>query len=146
MRREGDECWVDVHDDDRYEVSNTGRVRNKKTGRILTPQLNKRSGGYERVTFGSKRDYVHRIVAKSFLDCDIKGRDVNHIDGDKRNNNIANLEVCNRKENIKHAFINGLAFPHTVKVVRCKFCTHRYDFDHCHGKPDSYYCADGRRD
>lgn len=87
------ERWIDVQDDDRYEVSNIGRVRNKKTGRVLTPQLNRKTGGYERVTFGNKRDYVHRIVVKSFFKTDIKNKTIAHLDGDKTNNYVGNLSI-----------------------------------------------------
>ena len=43
--------WVTCKNDEKYEASNTGKIRNKKTGRILKPQLN-RKGGYERVSIG----------------------------------------------------------------------------------------------
>lgn len=144
MRREGNECWVDVKDTDNYEVSNMGRVRNKKTGRILKPQLN-RDGGYHRVNINAQHRYVHRLVADSFYDCDITNKDVNHIDGNKHNNALPNLEICSRKENIQHAFINGLKYPSVLRVVRCKFCKNRYDFDICVDKPDDFFCSYGER-
>ena len=145
------ERWVDVYDDDRYEVSNFGRVRNKKKSNILVPQLNKREGGRYRVTYGSKRDYVHRIVARSFFggdDYDATNYDnlqVNHIDGNPANNHLSNLEWCTPKENIRHAYINGLKYPMTITVVRCKFCKHRGEFDICTNKDDSFYCSYGER-
>ena len=59
---------------------------------------------------GNKSCRVHRIVAETF----IKNNDelkncVNHIDGNKLNNNVSNLEWCSVSENTKHAFDNGLA-------------------------------------
>lgn len=142
MRQYDKQFWIDVEQNNNYEVSNLGNVRNKRTGKILKPLPN-REGGYYRVSINNKRHYIHRLVANAFYDGDITGKDVNHIDGDKRNNAIANLEICTRKENIQHAFINGLKFPSSVRVVRCKFCKHRYDYDICQGKEDSFFCANG---
>ena len=139
------EFWLDVKEDPRYEVSNLGNVRNKKTGRYLTPNAN-REDGYYRVTINGKHKYVHRLVADAFFDGDKHQKlDVNHIDGNKRNNTLPNLEYCTRKENIRHAFDTGLKYPSAVKVVRCAFCRNRHKHDICDGKPDGFYCAYGER-
>ena len=89
--------------------------------------------------------YVHRVVADTFFDGDHSKMDVNHIDGNKLNNHISNLEWCSRKDNIDHAFINGLKYPTVVKVVRCKFCKHRGEEEICEGKPDDFFCSFGER-
>lgn len=89
------ERWIGVKDHDRYEVSNLGNVRNKKSGRILKPQLN-RDGGYLRVNVGGDRDYIHRIVAKSFFDVNDDDFVVRHHDGDKTNNALCNLVIESR--------------------------------------------------
>lgn len=138
------EFWLELKDNPNYEVSNLGHVRNKRTGKILKPQLNK-EGGYQRVSINSRHRYVHRLVADTFFDGEHDKLDVNHIDGNKRNNTLANLEWCTRKENINHAFINGLRYPTVVKVVRCKFCKHRYDYEFCTDKPDDFFCSYGER-
>ena len=134
------EHWIIINDHPDYEVSNLGKVRNKRTGRLLEPQLN-REYGYLRVCLNSQRYYIHRLVAAAFFDCNLKGLDVNHIDGNKLNNAIWNLEICTRKENIRHAFDTGLKFPSVMKVVRCKYCKCRYEYDICEGKSDDFYCA-----
>lgn len=145
------ERWVDARDDDRYEVSNLGQVRNKKTGKILKQQPNRKEDGYLRVYVGGKKEYVHRLVAKSFYGGDDEDAinydryQVNHKDGDHYNNRLDNLEWCTPSENIQHAFINGLKYPMTLTVVRCKFCKHRGEFDICNGQDDSFYCAYGER-
>ena len=139
------ERWIDVKDNPAYEVSNLGNVRKKSNGQLLRTSLN-RKGGYERVAMNGTHKYVHRLVADSFYDGDHSNMDVNHIDGNKLNNNVSNLEWCTRQENIKHAFINGLKYPGAVKVVRCKFCKHRYEFDICSGKDDGFFCSYGERE
>lgn len=73
--------------------------------KIITPH-NSKSSPYLRVNLTSyKREYVHRIVAEAFLDLpeNYKELQVNHIDGDKENNNYQNLEWVTCKENMEHA-------------------------------------------
>ena len=111
--------WVNVKNLPLYEVSENGDIRNTKTGRILKTNINQR--GYETVCLHNKGKQinarVHRIVADSFYDGDHSGYDVNHIDGNKTNNAVNNLEWCTRKENIEHAYKTGLkAEPYKVKV------------------------------
>ena len=56
-----------------------------------------------------KKFYVHRLVAQKFLGKPQEGQtQVNHIDGDKSNNHVSNLEWVSAKENIKHMHENGL--------------------------------------
>lgn len=138
------ERWINVKDQDNYEVSNLGKVRNKTTGKILRYQMNKTHNGYARVTMSGKRDYVHRIVAGSFYDCDLEDMQVNHLDGNKLNNSLGNLEVCTRKENMAHMVEHDLRHHSMVSVVRCRDCKHRYDYEHCAGQDDSFYCAFGK--
>ncbi len=139
------EKWVTARHYPNYEVSSMGQVRNKKTGKLLKPSLNK-PGGYLRVGLDKKHVYVHRLVADSFYDGNHAKMDVNHIDGNKLNNTLPNLEWLTRKQNINHAYIHGLKYPSTIKIVRCKFCKHRNEYRFCEGKPDEFYCADGERD
>jgi len=64
---------------------------------------------------------VHRIVAKHFLDSQNGKNEVNHIDGNKLNNNADNLEWCTKSENIKHAHNTGLINNVGVNNGSCKF-------------------------
>lgn len=115
------EIWKDVVGLEEYaEVSSLGKVRTKD--RIMfnngTETLYKgrdRVGtdnglGYLQVRFNVNgkvyRKYIHRMVAEAFVDG--VGKDVNHIDGNKKNNNKSNLEWCSRSQNIKHALDIGL--------------------------------------
>ena len=114
-------AWKTVPDYPAYEASNEGEIRNKKTGRILKKQNN--SQGYYTLTLRKNNEphqvRVHRVVASSFYsDVDFyENLDVNHIDGNKHNNNVNNLEFCTRRENVNHAFRTGLRKPRSMIQV-----------------------------
>lgn len=137
------EYYLTIPGFENYEVSNLGNVRNKRTGRILIQMLNK-EGGYYRVNLAGRHHYVHRLVAMAFFDEDITGKDVNHIDGDHWNNHLSNLEIVTRKENIQHAWDTGLCRRNKATIVTCKYCVYRDSNPFCEGRPDDWYCADGR--
>lgn len=118
------ELWLPIPDYPNYEISSEGRVWNKKRGVFLTPCA--KDNGYLTVTLcnknGHKSHYVHRLVARTFYDTDVDNRpQVNHIDGNKANNFIGNLELCTNAENLHHAFRTGLkrgSGPYPYKKVR----------------------------
>lgn len=94
-----------------YQVSNFGEVRNLVTGKILKPAIvsnRKGNDGYYVVNIKKKLYYVHRLVAEAFLPNPENKPQVNHIDGNKKNNNLNNLEWCTGSENIKHSYYIGL--------------------------------------
>lgn len=94
------------------EVSNEGRVRSllRGTPRILKTQVDNKGYHRIRVTIEQiKMSYrVHREVAKAFIDNPSNLPQVNHIDGNKDNNRVSNLEWVTNKENADHAIKNGL--------------------------------------
>lgn len=109
------EIWKDVKDfEGLYQISNTGKVRslkrNNTNGKILKSAFNYK--GYEVVYFSkNNKKYVrkiHRLVAESFIPNLNHKEQVNHIDGNKANNNVDNLEWCTCRENIIHAYRNNL--------------------------------------
>lgn len=117
------EIWKDVPEFvGYYQVSNFGRVRrianysNQNSSWELTkPKIlkcRKHTNGYLRVMFsvnGKHYDrYVHRLVAEVFVENKYGYCEVNHLDGDKTNNNADNLEWCTRSQNNKHAYFTGL--------------------------------------
>lgn len=90
-----------------YEVSNLGKVRNQKTGRILKAQISK--DGYVRLYINNKSVLMHRLVAECFCEkSDDTFNIVHHLDNDKQNNNSDNLEWCNQSINVRKAFEDGL--------------------------------------
>lgn len=88
-----------------YQVSNYGNIKNIHTNKILIGDTN--SLGYKRVTLYTpikKRFFVHRLVALHFCDGYRESLVVNHIDGNKTNNNSKNLEWVTRSKNDLHAY------------------------------------------
>lgn len=114
------EYWRTIPSFPVYSASNLGRIRNEGTGRIMHTFMTPR--GYLSLTL--RRDNqqitqsVHRLVAEAFLGGPHPELDVNHIDGDKTNNCVENLEWCTRLENVRHAVRTGLRHGPRRKTVR----------------------------
>lgn len=128
-----EEIWKNIEEyEGLYQVSNLGRVKsldrcvnsaiknnNKviKKGRILKPKPN--WNNYLQVHLSkhgkAKMISVHRLVAKEFIGNPNNLPQVNHIDGNKLNNRVDNLEWCTAKENINHSWKLGLSksYKHT---------------------------------
>lgn len=89
-----------------YQVSNLGRIKSLKFGKekLLSPAFDK--DGYLYVCLckngEKKRYFIHRLVAQAFLPNPNNYPEVNHIDENKLNNNVDNLEWCDRKYNINY--------------------------------------------
>ena len=99
-----------------YEVSNMGNMKSlnyKRTGKEKILKLRKNRDGYLVVSLckegAMKSYYVHRIVATAFLENPMGYTEVNHIDEDKTNNCVDNLEFCSRSYNINHGARNKKA-------------------------------------
>lgn len=115
------EEWKDIKGfEGIYQVSNYGIIksldrydsRNRfRKGRIMPLLLN--TDGYFQLKLCKDGRYntvaVHRIVAKHFLEYPIDGKiyEVNHIDRDRTNNRVDNLEYLTHKENVRHSSITG---------------------------------------
>jgi hypothetical protein len=109
------EKWKDVIGfEGLYKVSNLGNVISLITKKPL--KANGDNYGYLQVILykGNKRitGKVHRLVAKAFIDNTENKPQVNHKDGNKKNNNISNLEWMTNKENKRHAIDNGITKMH----------------------------------
>lgn len=118
------ENWRDlVGFEGNYEVSDLGRVRSIKTSqgtkRERLKKFSERSGYLYVNLWKENKPYneaVHRAVAKAFLPN--PKATVNHIDGDKHNNRLSNLEWATHSENHKHAFRIGLKSKETCRALK----------------------------
>ena len=131
--------------ENKYLISSYGRVwsiRSKKWLKYSVP-----SNGYAQVglSLNNKRTsyMIHRLVAKTFLQKPTNKDYVNHIDGNKLNNRVNNLEWVTRSDNEKHAFANKLKIPtrgelsgqskltwEQVKIIRQMYNKQHYSTRH----------------
>lgn len=109
------EKWMTIKEFPIYEINQYGQIRNKRTGYIKKPRLD--SWGYHQVKL-SKGEHsktynktVHRLVATTFYGENDPSLQVNHIDGNKLNNHIKNLEFVTGSENVQHAYATGIRRP-----------------------------------
>lgn len=107
------EEWKYIEDFPDYQVSNLGRVKSLKFNKEKIMKQRILNNGYLYICLVKNKNYktvlVHRLVLKSFKHIEnSKLFECNHIDGNKLNNNIKNLEWCTRSENEKHAHRTGL--------------------------------------
>ena len=107
------EIWKDIEGFPGYQVSTEGRIRSRNRGQEwieLTPV--KKPNGYMQLCFVKERKHynklLHRLVAEAFIPNPDNKPQVNHIDGNKSNNRVENLEWCTCKENQLHAVKNDL--------------------------------------
>lgn len=126
------EFWKDIPGyEGFYQASNLGRIKSlsrivnssishsgkKKTKeRLINIHLNR---GYQNVALcregRASTKKVHRLVMEAW-----RGKqdlDVNHIDGNKENNNLSNLEYCSHADNMSHAYKNG---KYRRNIIQCK--------------------------
>lgn len=95
-----DIIWKQIPFEPKYEVSNTGRVRNIKTKYVLS--LKEENTGYIRSTLSGKSYLNHRLVMLTF-DPENEKDVVNHKDEDKKNNNLSNLQWMSHGENTTYS-------------------------------------------
>ncbi len=107
--------WRRVPGFSRYEASNTGLIKSfvyEKFGRVNILSTHFNTDGYRQLKMSDDNGKtrvvrVHRIIADTFLPR-IEGKYfVNHINSDRGDNNVSNLEWCSSSENAKHGYING---------------------------------------
>lgn len=117
------EIWKDIHIPNyEYQVSNLGRVRSKnrkvsnhtgiveKKSQIMKPHINYKGYAICCISYKNKKKHIpiHRMVALAFIPNPNNYPQINHIDGNKKNNCVNNLEWCNNSLNQLHAYKMGL--------------------------------------
>ena len=113
------ETWKDIKGfEGLYQISDYGRVKSlsRKCGRVIRKEklltIHMTKDGYPKVRLQhgeeDKTARVHRLVAETFIPNPNGYETVNHIDGNKLNCHVSNLEWCNRSEQMYHAYKLGL--------------------------------------
>lgn len=148
------EIWKDIPGyEGRYQVSDFGNVRSvarkvqgvAKNGRVYRRSLKGKAlapgycRGYLIVNLsGHGTVAVHLLVARAFLLKPLHAENVNHVDGVKANNNLANLEWCTKSHNQRHAVSTGLksqarsvtapsgkVYPSIAQAAKAEHVNHR---------------------
>lgn len=130
------EIWKDITGyEGRYLISSLGRIKSndryincthnakrKIKGKMINPYV---SGvGYYMAYVQGKYLYIHRLMAIAFIKNPQNRKEVNHIDGNKLNNNLKNLEWVSKRENLVHYHSNNRSMPtgvyHEGKTYRSR--------------------------
>lgn len=126
------EIWKDIPEyKGLYQISNLGNVRSLsrivkgyKSNYLISTRNKKKtinSVGYEIVGLWKNNiqniALIHRLVANAFIENPNNYPEINHIDGNKANNDISNLEWCSGSMNVQHAYNTGLSSRN--KPVEC---------------------------
>ena len=137
------EIWRDIKDYPNYMVSNLGRVKslcNNKTSKEKIIKPNKINSGYLRVALyknGNIKKYlIHRLVAEAFIDNPNKLPCIDHINANKTDNRICNLQWCSHKENMN----NPLTIDKMSKNAHLK---NKFGAEHPLSKPIIQFTKNG---
>ena len=106
------EKWKDIDGFPDYKISSEGKILRISKNYYLKPCLDKSIGYFVVNLYDTKgrphRKFLHRLIAEAFIPNPENKRTVNHIDGNKSNNELSNLEWVTDSENMLHAFSHGL--------------------------------------
>ena len=125
------EIWKDIEGyEGLYQVSNLGRVKSlskyDRLGRLHVERIKStvnNGNGYLSVNLKHNGKQVmrtvHRLVADAFIQNKLSLPEVNHLNGDKTDNRVSNLEWCTHSENMQHSVDNGLHSDFGQRRVIC---------------------------
>ena len=108
-----------------YDITRNGEVINNHNGHVVKPQPNGK--GYLRVHIDGRMQFVHRLVAEKYVPNPENKPQINHIDGNKLNNSVDNLEWVTNQENRDHAVEHGLQ-PKGEKCPYAKLTRENVDY------------------
>jgi hypothetical protein len=124
-RSDNEEKWKPIPDyENDYLVSNYGNIKSLRSKKLLKP--NKIHNYLHVHLYKEKKKKlfkIHRLVLYVFVG--IKSNEVNHIDGNKQNNKLMNLEFSTRSKNMKHAYALGLRCQKGTNNNQSKFTQHQ---------------------
>lgn len=116
------EQWKSIKANENYEVSDLGRVRHHyKNGkvRVLSPMTNgQNENDYVFIVIDGKKYYIHHLVLETFVGEKPLGYECDHINSDKQNNTLSNLQYLTRAENRSHKGSKHGMAKLTEKLVR----------------------------
>ena len=106
------EHWKTIYDVSDYEISDQGRVRSLKYGKLVYRKAHSDAKGYRRITLCMNGKMttrkIHKLVAIAFIGLCPERYEINHKNGIKSDNRMSNLEYVTHVENMRHAFQAGL--------------------------------------
>lgn len=112
--------------EDRYQISNYGNIKSKRKNIVMKPCITK--AGYLHITLKNSKTKmiksidIHRLVALHFIENPENKLWINHIDNNKLNNCVSNLEWCTPKENMAHCIVQGRLRPQNgADAIRKKY-------------------------
>ena len=121
-----------------YQITSFGRVFSLRNKSFLV--LSNDTKGYQRVQLfnhGKKNYKVHRLVAEAFIPNPENKPQVNHIDGNKQNNHVENLEWCTNQENQRHAWSVGLQKRKEL-IKYCVYCGKKLERKRFNGRLEDF--------
>ena len=122
---------IKIENFDRYYVTKNGEVISVKNDKTIRRKTYITKNGYEIVKLAKKGKYVrklvHRLVAEAYIPNFTNNLEVNHIDGNKLNNSLSNIELVTHYQNMKHAHQNKLIDKHKKAIV--EFDGYKFHFN-----------------